>query len=104
MKAKAKRKEDLQNFLRVIHAKIAKFITNAKKGQAKGKFWDGLVFSRLLTSAMEELYLKGYFEANRIEREEGKEAREEFLKTYRKWVQSLRYGKDRYSTDRYSTA
>ncbi len=90
LKARAKRKEDLQKFLKVIHSKIAKFITNAKKGNAKGKFWDGLTFSRLLTSALEELNLKGYFQANRIEKSEGKEKREEFLKRQRTWVRSLK--------------
>lgn len=102
LKARTKRKEDLQNFLRAIHSKIAKFITDAKKGQARGKFWDGLTFSRLLTSALEELNLKGYFKANRIERDCGKVQREEFLEKHRQWVKSLRL--NRASRDKINTA
>lgn len=37
-----------QNFLRTITGKIAILVTGAKKGQKKGKFWDGLTFTRVV--------------------------------------------------------
>lgn len=90
LKAKAKRKEDLQRFLRIIGAQIARYIMKANKGESKGKFWDGLIFSRLLMTAMEELRLKGYFQANRIEKTEGQKKRREFLLKHRDWVNKLK--------------
>lgn len=99
LKIKARRKEDLQNFLRVIHTQIARHVTKAKKGKPFGRFWDCLAFSEILTSAMQELRLKGYFEANRIEAKEGKQKREEYLKEFNKWVNQLKgrsKGKDQF--------
>lgn len=90
LKIKAKRREDLQNFLRVIAAQIARHVMNAKKGLASGRFWDGLIYSRVLLSAFEELGLKGYFQGNRIELSHGKESREEYLKKHNSWMQSLK--------------
>ena len=90
LKVRAKRKQDLQNFLRVVHTQIARLIMVAKKGQPKGKFWDGLTFSRLLKSGLEELRLKGYFQANRIEARGGLKKRQEFLTQFNHWVKTLK--------------
>lgn len=90
LKIKAKRREDLQNFLRVIAAQIARHVMKAKKGLISGRFWDGLIYSRVLLSAFEELGLKGYFQGNRIELSHGKESREEYLKKHNSWMQSLK--------------
>ena len=90
MDIKAKRREDLQKFLKEVNSKIAKLVMKAKKGQAKGKFWNGLTFSRVLTTAMEALTLKGYFNANKIERQQGKETRELYLKQFGTWVRTLK--------------
>lgn len=90
LKVKAKRRQDLQNFLRMINTQLARLIMKAKKGHAKGRFWDGLTFSRLLKSGLEELRLKGYFKANRIEAKSGPKKRQEFLVQFNYWVASLK--------------
>ena len=45
---KAKRRDDLQNFLRTTAGLIACLILKAKKGVKKGKFWNLLAFSRII--------------------------------------------------------
>jgi len=45
---RAKRREHLQNFLRTTAGLIACHILKAKKGTKRGKFWDLLVFSRIV--------------------------------------------------------
>lgn len=45
---KAKRRVDLQNFLRASAGNIAAFVIKAKKGVKRGRFWDLLVFSRII--------------------------------------------------------
>ena len=69
-----------QNFLRSITSLIARHVTGARKGKIFGKFWDGLAFTRVLMTSCEERRLRVYFVANRIERQHGYLAREEFLK------------------------
>lgn len=44
----AGRRQDLQNFLRVFSGTVALAITKAKKRAAQGKFWDHLVFTRIV--------------------------------------------------------
>ena len=39
----------IQNFLRIVTGKIALWITQAKKGNKKGKFWDHLCFTRVIS-------------------------------------------------------
>lgn len=77
-------------FLKSFAATLARAITGAKKGNKFGKFWDGLVYTRVLTSKFEELGLKGYFEANHKEREYGLKEREMFLKRFNQWLYRLR--------------
>jgi REP element-mobilizing transposase RayT len=43
-----RRREDLQNFLRVFPQAVAFLVTKARKGRAIGKFWDALAFSRIV--------------------------------------------------------
>lgn len=81
LKARFKNLANFRNFLRTFSALLARKITKARKGFKFGKFWDDLVFTRVLTSAFEILGLKTYFAANRIERAHGYAAREDFLKT-----------------------
>lgn len=44
---KAKDRQGFQKFLRTTSGLIARAAMNAKKAQAKGKFWDSLAFTRL---------------------------------------------------------
>ncbi|MFN7824547.1 MAG: hypothetical protein ACK5P6_04215 [Pseudobdellovibrionaceae bacterium] len=67
-------------------AMLAREITGAKKGNPFGKFWDGLVFTRILLTRFEELGLRGYFTGNHLQKEISYRQREEYLK---KWNQFL---------------
>jgi REP element-mobilizing transposase RayT len=90
LKVRFKNAVFFKNFLRTFSALLARKITKARKGFKFGKFWDGLVFTRILTSKFEIYGLKTYFQANRIERESGYKKREEFLKKQN--INGQRYG------------
>jgi REP element-mobilizing transposase RayT len=44
----ARRREDLQNFLRVFAQGVVFLVTKARKGNPIGKFWDALAYSRIV--------------------------------------------------------
>lgn len=90
IKAKFKDVVHFQNFLRVFAALTARRILGAKKSKKIGKFWDNLVFTRVLTSSFEELGLRGYFKANALEAFFGKEAREQYLLEWRGYLRNLK--------------
>jgi REP element-mobilizing transposase RayT len=90
LKLKIQCRESFQSFLKAVTCLIARKVTGAKRGRPFGKFWTGLAFTRIITSRIEDLQLRGYFEANRIEVEFGKLAREKFLKKYDAWIRSLK--------------
>ncbi|MFN7455554.1 MAG: transposase [Pseudobdellovibrionaceae bacterium] len=90
LKLKFKDRVQFQNFLRTFAAILARKITGAHRSQKFGKFWDGLVFTRILTSKFEELSLKGYFEGNHRERELGKSERERYLQSFQQFLSRLR--------------
>lgn len=79
-------RELFQKFLKAITAMIARFVTGARKGKRFGRFWQGLAFTRVLQTTKEELYLRGYFQANALEKFSGTHARKDFLKRFRHWV------------------
>ncbi|MBX3016974.1 MAG: hypothetical protein KF767_03725 [Bdellovibrionaceae bacterium] len=58
---RAHRKEDLQNFLRVMTCLIAREITGAKKGSPFGRFWDGLSYTRVLKDPSSIRAVASYF-------------------------------------------
>lgn len=82
-------RENFQNFLRAVTCLLARKITGAKKGQPKGKFWEGLAFTRILKSSFEEKQLKVYFEANRMESIKGPVARQRFLDNFNRTVKEF---------------
>lgn len=65
LKVRIHNRENFQHFLRALTSVIARKITGARKGNKRGPFWDHLAFTRVLRSWREELYLRGYFMANR---------------------------------------
>lgn len=79
-----------QQFLKSYTALLARKITGARRGQPFGKFWDGLAFTRVLTTAFEELGLRGYFEGNHRERELGPSERRFYLKSWNEFLYRLR--------------
>ena len=89
LKIRISSRENFQKFLKAITTQIARFVTGAKKGRKFGRFWLGLAFTRVLTSRKEELFLKGYIEANRHEAQVSRSAREKYLKEFHQWVKRL---------------
>ena len=81
---------EFQKFLRVFCGVLARKMTGARKGNPKGRFWDALAYTRILFTRLEELGLDAYFRANRIEREQGKKAREDFLADWNRFIARLR--------------
>lgn len=79
LKLRFKDSKRFQHFLRTFMGLLARKLTKANRGKKFGKFWDGLAFTRVLTSKLEEYGLRKYFRANHIERENGMFAREEYL-------------------------
>lgn len=86
LKIKIQNRESFQKFLKSMTCLIARKITGARKGHKFGRFWQGLAFTRVLTSSLEELNLKGYIKANRIEAVKGEKARQVFLRQFNAWV------------------
>lgn len=99
LKVKFKDREMFQNFLRTFAALLARGITHARKTQSFGKFWDGIVFTRVLHSPLEELGLKGYFEGNHRQRELGYQAREDYLKRFNQFIYRLKQTRARKKGD-----
>lgn len=89
LKIKITSRQSFQKFLKSTTTQIARKVTGAKKGRKFGRFWEGLAFTRILTSKKEELHLKGYIEANRREAAHSKKAREIYLGEFKKWVKKL---------------
>ena len=76
---RARNRPTFQAFLRSVTAMIARAVTGARRGRPFGKFWDGLAFTRALTSSREERILRDYITANAFEAEFGVMMREEHL-------------------------
>ncbi len=79
-----------QKFLKSITILIARIVTGARRGHKFGRFWKGLAFTRVLTSSLELLRLKGYFEGNRRQADHGYKARERHLQQFNRWVRQMR--------------
>ena len=90
IKARFNDPKRFQQFLKSFSGLLARKITGAKRGQPFGRFWDGLVFTRVLCSKLEELGLRGYFEGNHREREMGYAERELWLKRFNQFLYRLR--------------
>lgn len=90
LKVRFKDPKRMGQFLKSFAALLARKITGAKKGKSFGKFWDGLVYTRVLTTKIEELGLKGYFEGNHREREIGYAERERYLKAFNQFIYRLK--------------
>ena len=82
-------------FLKSVSSLIARHITKARKGHRFGKFWDGLVYTRIILTKFEELGLRGYFEANHREREYGYSEREAYRKRFNQFLYRLKKTKAR---------
>jgi REP element-mobilizing transposase RayT len=90
LKVRFKDPQRFKLFLRTFAALLARKITGAVRGVKFGKFWDGLVFTRVVLSKFEELGLRGYFCANLKERELGYQARLEYLARFNQFLYRLK--------------
>ncbi len=99
LKIRFKDPERAGKFFKSVAGMVARKITGARKGFRFGKFWDGLVYTRVLTSRLEELGLRGYFEGNHRERELGPLAREEYLQRFNQFIYRLRQVRARSEPD-----
>ena len=80
LKLRFKDPKRFRDFLKALTSSVAKAVTGARKGRPFGQFWDHVAYTHVLISRFEEFGLKIYFQANRLEKEFGYEARETFLK------------------------
>lgn len=64
---KARTRRDFQNFLRNLTGKIAQLMTQAKKGNAFGKFWDTLAYTRVVEWGRALRVAKDYVMLNELE-------------------------------------
>lgn len=90
LKVKFKDAERFRNFMRVFAALTARQVTGARKGVRFGRFWDGLVFTRVIHSKFDELQLNGYLAANLHERDCGVGAREHVLDEFNQFLRKLK--------------
>jgi hypothetical protein len=64
---KAGSKKDFQNFLRTITGIIPRLVTGAQKRKAKGKFWDELVYTKLVAWGRQFKNTSNYVFKNALE-------------------------------------
>ena len=65
--AQAATRRELQNFLRAVPQAIAFLVTGARRGNAVGRFWDGLVHSRIVHWGRDWRTMRHYIEKNQME-------------------------------------
>lgn len=86
---KSSDREGFQHFLRSVAALVARLVTGAKKGVRFGRFWDALAYSRVLRSALDFRMARDCLTAFRLERLEGKAAKESFLERRKRYWNRL---------------
>jgi hypothetical protein len=86
LKVKISSRENFGKFLKSVSSLISRKVTGAKRGKPFGRFWQGLAYTRILTSPTEESQLKDYIEASRREVRDSKQAREDFLAQFNQWI------------------
>lgn len=90
LKVRFKDRTRFHNFLRTFTGLLARKLTNAHRGKTFGKFWDGLAYTRVLTSKFEELGLNIYFGANMLEVSHGARTREAYLEKWNRYLRRLK--------------
>ncbi|MCM2279935.1 MAG: hypothetical protein NDJ89_17820, partial [Oligoflexia bacterium] len=60
-------KDGFQAYLRALTGTIARTITGARKGVRKGRFWDALAYSRVVTWGRELKNVSFYVVMNELE-------------------------------------
>ncbi len=68
----------IKTFFRVVAGVIARLAVGAQKGKRFGRFWDSVIFSRIVSKGRDEIRMFDYLEANLIQSHFGKAARKHF--------------------------
>jgi REP element-mobilizing transposase RayT len=63
----AKDRNGFKRFTRTLAGLVARLVTGAKKGNAVGKFWDALFFSRVVEWGRDYFTVKAYIIQNELE-------------------------------------
>jgi hypothetical protein len=64
---RARTRESFQSYARVIAGLIARRVTGARKGKPSGRFWDALLFTRVMEWGRAFRVALGYLRQNRLE-------------------------------------
>jgi REP element-mobilizing transposase RayT len=75
---RARRREEFQGFLRSFAGVVARRITGAERGNHRGRFFDGLAWSRVVSWGRDYWGLRHYVFRNQIEGALGPRVREAF--------------------------
>jgi hypothetical protein len=86
LRLKFQSREQFQKFLKSVTALIARKITGVRRGFKFGKFWQGLAYTRVLTTYTEELRVRGYIQANECEAKNSPASRERYLRFFNDWL------------------
>jgi putative transposase len=62
-------RKGIQDFLRAVGCRVAQIVTGARKGKAFGRFWDELVFSRVVSGGRDFIETRFYVLQNELEAE-----------------------------------
>lgn len=62
-RVRSAKRENLQNFLRVMTCLVARSVTGARKGKPFGRFWEGLAYSRIMTDSRSLTTLQNYLQS-----------------------------------------
>jgi hypothetical protein len=75
---RARRREGFQGFLRSFSGIVARRITGAERGRRRGRFFDGLAWSRVVSWGRDYWGLRHYVFRNQIEGALGPRVRQAF--------------------------
>lgn len=64
-----KTRKDFQGFMRTVTGRIAALVTDARKGNKVGRFWDGLAYTRVVRWGADLLNVRHYITQNLFEGE-----------------------------------
>lgn len=77
LEVKIQSRKEFGQFLKSLTGLIARHVSGARKGKKFGKFWDDLVYTRVLSSRKEELSLQKYILLNQVEGADSSRSRAE---------------------------
>ncbi len=79
----------IKTFFRVVAGVIARLAIGAQKGKRFGRFWDSVLFTRIVSKGRDEIRMFDYLEANLIQAHFGKAARKHFESICKEYWEEL---------------